>query len=170
MIVALHDPLDVEDGHLLFKTPPDDLDKDLAMTTSSTPRIWPTLLYADARAAINFLERALGFTTTLVVPNPDDDSIVEHCQMNGPEGGGIMLGTANRPGNKFSQRPIGGSSSVYVVVAQIDDLYERAVAAGAEIFHEIEDQDYGSRDFSVLDPEGNTWSFGTYGGETQLPG
>ena len=27
---------------------------------------------------------------------------------------------------------------------------------------EITDADYGSRDFSVRDPEGNVWSFGTY--------
>ena len=137
------------------------------MTTSpqsQLPKIWPTVLYNDARAAIDFLERALGFTTGLVVPNPDDDSVVEHCQMMGPEGGGIMLGTLNRPGNKFSERPA-GAASAYVVVTKIDELYERAVGAGADIFHEIEDQDYGSRDFSVKDPEGNIWSFGTYTGE-----
>ena len=27
---------------------------------------------------------------------------------------------------------------------------------------ELADQDYGSRDFAVRDPEGNIWSFGTY--------
>ena len=26
----------------------------------------------------------------------------------------------------------------------------------------LTDLDYGSRDFSVRDPEGNLWSFGTY--------
>ena len=134
------------------------------MTTSPATTIWPSLNYANARAAIEFLERALGFTTKLVVPDPDDDTIVEHCQMSGPEGGGIMLGTADRPGNKFSQRPT-GTASTYVVIAAIDALYKRAVEAGAEIFHEIEDQGYGSRDFSIKDPEGNIWSFGTYGGE-----
>ena len=113
------------------------------MTTPPATAIWPSLHYADARAGIEFLERALGFTTKLVVPNPDDDAIVEHCQMSGPEGGGIMLGTANRAGNKFSQRPT-GTASTYLVVAEIDALYKRAVDAGAEIFHEIEDQDYGS--------------------------
>ena len=134
------------------------------MTTSPTPTIWPTLIYDDARAAIDFLERAFGFETKLVVPNEADDSVVEHCQMAGPDGGGIMLGTANRPGNKFSQRPT-GVTSVYVVTAEPDALYDRAVAAGAEVFHELEDQDYGSRDFSIKDPEGNIWSFGTYAGE-----
>ena len=131
---------------------------------SSNPSIWPTLIYADARAAIAFLETAFGFETKLVVPNESDDSVVEHCQMSGPEGGGIMLGTANRPDNKFSQRPT-GASSVYVVTSDPDALYDRAVAAGAEVFHELEDQDYGSRDFSIKDFEGNIWSFGTYTGE-----
>lgn len=134
------------------------------MTTSQTTKIWPTILYTDARAGIEFLETVVGFTTKLVVPNPDDDAVVEHCQMSGPEGGGIMLGTANRPGNKFSMRPP-GLASTYLVITEIDDLYTRVTDAGAEIFHEIEDQDYGSRDFSIKDPEGNIWSFGTYGGE-----
>lgn len=26
----------------------------------------------------------------------------------------------------------------------------------------LTDQDYGSREFAVADPEGNLWSFGTY--------
>jgi len=133
-------------------------------TTHAPPVIWPTLLYNDARAALEFLEEAFGFTTTLVVPNPEDDAVIEHCQMSGPDGGGIMLGTANRPDNKFSQRPT-GAASIYVVTKTPDELYDRAVAAGAEVFHELEDQDYGSRDFAVKDPEGNLWNFGTYTGE-----
>jgi uncharacterized glyoxalase superfamily protein PhnB len=44
----------------------------------------------------------------------------------------------------------------------VDGLYERAVAKGADVLKEITDTDYGSRDFSVRDPEGNVWSFGTY--------
>lgn len=134
------------------------------MTTPPLPKIWPTLLYADARAAVAFLEEAFGFTATLVVPNPDDDAVIEHCQMAAPEGGGIMLGSANRPDNKFSQRTT-GAASTYVVTTNPDELFDRAVAAGAEVFHALEDQDHGSRSFSVLDPEGNIWSFGTYGGE-----
>ena len=39
------------------------------------------------------------------------------------------------------------------------------VPAGAEIVAPLVDEDYGSRGFSVADPEGNIWSFGTYDGE-----
>jgi uncharacterized glyoxalase superfamily protein PhnB len=36
------------------------------------------------------------------------------------------------------------------------------VAAGATIIQGLIDQDYGSREFAALDPEGNVWCFGTY--------
>jgi uncharacterized glyoxalase superfamily protein PhnB len=47
-------------------------------------------------------------------------------------------------------------------VDEPDALFERATGAGAEVVMEPTDQDYGSRDFTVRDPEGNLWSFGTY--------
>ena len=48
-----------------------------------------------------------------------------------------------------------------------DQIGERLRAAGAEVLRELHDTDYGSRDFAVLDPEGNHWSFGTYRGEAR---
>ena len=79
-------------------------------------------------------------------------------------GGGVMLGSADRPDNPFSQRPT-GAGAAYVVTANPDAVYDRAIAAGATMFAPLEDHDYGSRGFSVTDPEGNIWSFGTYSGE-----
>jgi uncharacterized glyoxalase superfamily protein PhnB len=35
-------------------------------------------------------------------------------------------------------------------------------SAGATVVRELEEMDYGSREYSVRDPEGNLWSFGTY--------
>jgi uncharacterized glyoxalase superfamily protein PhnB len=57
-----------------------------------------------------------------------------------------------------------GRSGVYVVTDAPDELFERAVAAGAAVIRKPEDTDYGSREFAVRDPEGNRWSFGTYRG------
>lgn len=133
--------------------------------TDTTTSVWPTLVYEDAPAAIEFLGTAFGFTPALVVRAEGDDSVVEHAQLTWPEGGGIMLGSANREGNAFSQRPT-GASSVYVVTSQPDALHDRAIAAGAALLQELRDEEYGSRGFSVTDPEGNIWSFGTYAGES----
>jgi uncharacterized glyoxalase superfamily protein PhnB len=48
------------------------------------------------------------------------------------------------------------------VVDDPDAHHERAVAAGATVVRPLEDMEYGSREYSVRDPEGNLWSFGTY--------
>jgi uncharacterized glyoxalase superfamily protein PhnB len=133
------------------------------MPPSPAKSVWPTLVYADAPAAIRFLVDAFGFEERLVVPG-DDEGVVEHAQLVWPEGGGVMLGTAARDGNVFSHRPL-GTGSVYVVTDEPDRLFERAAAAGAQLVREMRDEDYGSRGFSVRDPEGNIWSFGTYRGE-----
>jgi uncharacterized glyoxalase superfamily protein PhnB len=55
-----------------------------------------------------------------------------------------------------------GTAVVYVAVDEVDSLHERARDAGAEIVMAPTDQDYGSRDFTARDPEGNLWSFGTH--------
>jgi uncharacterized glyoxalase superfamily protein PhnB len=34
----------------------------------------------------------------------------------------------------------------------------------ADVIRPLADTDYGSREFTVRDPEGNLWSFGTYPG------
>jgi uncharacterized glyoxalase superfamily protein PhnB len=74
-----------------------------------------------------------------------------------------MVGTAGKDASPFGRRTP-GSTSVYLVTDDPDGLYARAAAAGAEVIRELNDTDYGSRDFSVRDPEGNIWSFGTYAG------
>jgi uncharacterized glyoxalase superfamily protein PhnB len=55
-----------------------------------------------------------------------------------------------------------GPVSVYLVVDDPDALHARAAAAGAELVRDLQDQPYGSREFSVRDPGGNVWSLGTY--------
>ena len=55
-----------------------------------------------------------------------------------------------------------GGGLVYVAVDDVDSLYERARGAGADVALELMDTDYGSRDFTLRDPEGTLWSFGTY--------
>jgi uncharacterized glyoxalase superfamily protein PhnB len=41
-------------------------------------------------------------------------------------------------------------------------VHARAVAAGAKIVRPLQDTPYGSREFAVKDPDGHSWSVGTY--------
>jgi uncharacterized glyoxalase superfamily protein PhnB len=131
------------------------------MTDTPAPTIWPALTYADAPAAIRFLVEAFGFVETLVVPGEGGREIA-HAELRWPEGGGVMLGSTGDD-NEFSQRKP-GTASTYVVTGAPDALFTRATTAGAEVVRGLRDEDYGSRGFTVRDPEGNLWSFGTYRG------
>ncbi|HEX4103837.1 MAG TPA: VOC family protein [Pseudonocardiaceae bacterium] len=131
------------------------------MTETPSPTIWPALTYADASAAIRFLVEAFGFVETLVVPGEGGREIA-HAELRWPEGGGVMLGSTSDDTEFSRLKP--GATSIYVVTDAPDGVFGRATMAGAEVVRGLKDEDYGSRGFTVRDPEGNLWSFGTYRG------
>ncbi len=134
--------------------------------TEPAPQVWPTLRAQDARRLIRFLVDAFGFREVVAYgADPDGGGdVVMHAQLAWPLGGGIMLGSVRGgPDDPWSLQP--GSFGAYVVCDGTDELFARAVAAGATVGTEPHDTDYGSRDCMLRDPEGNRWSFGTYRGE-----
>jgi uncharacterized glyoxalase superfamily protein PhnB len=119
------------------------------------PTVFPSLHYDDARAAIDFLTAAFGAERHAVYT--DDDGTIRHAELR--LGNGIvMLGSA-RPSAPATRGKGGG---IYVVVDDPDAHCAGARDAGAEIVRDLNDTDYGSREYGARDPEGNTWSFGTY--------
>ena len=117
--------------------------------------IVPVLCYRDARRAAEFIKSAFGFEERML--HTDDDGGIVHSEF-ALNGGVVMLGSEKA--GKLRWPP--GSACVYIVLPEVDEHYERAKAAGAEIVMEPTDQEYGSRDYVARDFEGNLWCFGTY--------
>jgi len=129
-------------------------------STPAAPNIYPSLSYADAPAAIEWLCRAFGFTTRLVVPGPHG-SIVHSELSLGP--GVIMVSSPTPATGRVGPESLGGASHALCVrVDDPDAHYRRAKAAGAVILQELKDEEYGSRGYMAHDPEGHQWYFGTY--------
>jgi uncharacterized glyoxalase superfamily protein PhnB len=118
--------------------------------------LFPCLTFRDAHASIDWLERALGAERVAV--HEDDQGRVMHAEVR--IGENLLMCGDERAGSKATPA---GVSVVYVVVPDADAAYERARAAGADVTEPV-DQDYGSRDITVTDPDGNRWSLGTYAG------
>jgi len=130
--------------------------------TKST--IIPSFRYHDAKAAIDWLVKVFGFERHTVYETPD--GLIAHAELS-LNGGMIMLGSQrdDEHGRRFkSPRELGNveTRSSYIVVPDADAVYARAQAAGATILRPIQNTDYGSREFAVTDPEGHSWSCGTY--------
>ena len=127
-------------------------------TTTQPAILYPGLQYRDAGKAIEWLEATLGCDRREV--HQDEDGNVVHAELEF-QGAVIMLSSAGVCREPFRSLPA-GNTLVYVAIADPDSLHDRAVAAGAEIALPLTDTDYGSRDFTLRDPEGTLWSFGTY--------
>ncbi len=117
------------------------------------PSIAPYLLYEDAAAALDFLQRAFGFEE--VLRHAAEDGTVNHAEMR--LGEGIIY--VGGPGGEFRNPARMGAATVLVCVTveDVDGVCERARAAGAEISEEPADQEYGERRFAARDPEGHVW-------------
>jgi uncharacterized glyoxalase superfamily protein PhnB len=126
--------------------------------------IIPGHRYRNAPAAIDWLVKAFGFERHAVYEG--EDGSILHAELT-LGGGMIMLGSGKEDEySRTMKRPdeLEGveTRSVYLVVADADAAFARATSAGAVVTRPLQDTPYGSRDFTVKDPEGYSWSVGTY--------
>lgn len=130
------------------------------MANTEPPRIYPTFRYRDTARMIDWLTKVIGFELRVKY---GDGSDIHHAELAFGSSM-IMVGKArdDEYGALVGFPGEAGGKSLYVAVDNADTLYGRVKAAGGEILQELNDKDYGSRDFTCRDPEGNVWSFGTY--------
>ena len=96
---------------------------------------------------IEFLEDA--FSANVVHRVTQDDGSVMHAQVKVGDTA-IMMGEA---GEDYEPRPV----SLYMYVSDVDEIYQRALDAGAASVMEPAEQFYGDRMGGVRDPVGNIW-------------
>jgi uncharacterized glyoxalase superfamily protein PhnB len=121
------------------------------------PTIIPQLPYEDIGAALAFLERAFGFREIRASRLVSEAGVVLHALVEFGDGV-IGIGSQGAHG-AFSPKRAGIESQyISVYVADVDVHYQRAVAAGARIANELED-DFPVRAYEALDGEGHRWRF-----------
>ena len=120
--------------------------------------IIPSLRYEDSNRAIQWLADAFGITEHFVVRS--EDGRVEHAQLAW-RGSLVMLGDVQGDLHDLPHQH-GSISMTAESAAQVDEVFARAVAAGATVIQPLTDTDYGSHAFTVADYEGNHWHLGTY--------
>jgi uncharacterized glyoxalase superfamily protein PhnB len=125
---------------------------------SSSCDVYPVLRYRDADAAVRFLVDAFGFVDHQIHRN--EAGRIVHAMLRAGSTL-VMFGEAGDTPPPYPAPPT-GSQDIYVVVGDPDAHHARAKAAGAEIVRPLQDMDYGSREYTARDPDGNVWHFGTY--------
>ncbi|MGH9318442.1 MAG: VOC family protein [Vicinamibacteria bacterium] len=129
-----------------------------------TPTLTPSLVYDDAREGIRWLTEVLGFRAATVYDAPDGS--VAFAELVWRTG---VVFVSSRPPADNSWAKVGIASIALAAedAETVDRLYQRAVAAGADIIRPVHDArtpafPEGSHQFDLRDPEGGLWTVGTF--------
>ena len=112
----------------------------------------PYLHPLRAEPLISFLKRA--FEGHEIAKYSSPDGVIQHAVVQ--VGSSVIeMGEAH---GKYEPMP----TMFYLYVPNVDDVYRRALAAGAKSVSEPVDQPYGDRSGAVKDTFGNTWYIATH--------
>lgn len=122
-----------------------------------TASVAPLLAVRKAKKAIDFYKAAFG-AVELFRTVSEDGAVVARMAIGQSEFWLADEAPANR---NFSPASLGGSTvRMVLIVDNPDEVYARAVAAGAESLFEVIDQPYGWRIGRLVDPFGHHWEIG----------
>jgi len=125
-----------------------------AVHTSATPR----LTFKDAAKAIEFYQRALGAREIMRF---ETEGGIPHAEIRIGDST-ILLSEEWPEGGRFSAETLGSSPvQLSLQVEDVDSFAARAVAAGMQTVRPIQNQFYGRREGSFVDPFGYTWNIST---------
>ena len=122
--------------------------------------VTPYLIVRDAVRAIEFYKEVFGAKQTLRLDYPDGK--VAHAELAIGEGHVMISEEMSEMGFRGPLSFGGTPVSLLVYVRDVDAVYAKAIAAGAENRHPIQDQFYGDRSGTIVDPFGHVWSIATH--------
>ena len=122
--------------------------------------VTPYLIVDGAAAAIEFYKKVFGAVEVMRMPAPGGR--IGHAEIRIGDSH-VMLADENPEMNARSPKTVGGSPlSLLVYVENVDEVVQRAVAAGARLERAVEDKFYGDRMGAIQDPFGHQWYVGTH--------
>ncbi len=124
------------------------------------PQVSPYLCVDGAAAAIDFYVKIFGAIERVRMPAPGDK--VGHAELQIGDSL-IMLADEFPEMNVRGPKSFGGTAvTMSVYVEDVDDVFDRAVKAGAKPMRPVENQFYGDRSGQFEDPFGHRWSVATH--------
>lgn len=125
--------------------------------------VTPRLVFRDAAADAMQLYVAAFGAEVLGEPFLDPDGKVVHAEIR--IGDSVVFVTdEGGEGNGVAPASAGGEVTAVMAlnVPNVDQLWERALAAGCEVIYPLADQFYGDRGGRLRDPFGHQWMLSTH--------
>lgn len=118
--------------------------------------VTPYLIVDDGNEAIAFYQKVFGATERMRIAGPGGG--VGHAEIQFGDSV-VMLADAFPDMGFKSPKSYGGTPvSTCLYVSNVDEVYAAAVEAGAQVVKPLENQFYGDRSGTVVDPFGHVWT------------
>ncbi len=120
----------------------------------------PYLIIQGAAKAIEFYKQAFGATELMRLDAPG--GTIGHAEIKIGDSP-IMLADEHPEMGYRSPQALGGTPvSLMLYVEGVDAMFAQALAAGATIQRPVQDQFYGDRSGTLVDPFGHVWTIATH--------
>jgi PhnB protein len=124
------------------------------------PRVSPHLSVVGGADAIDFYKSIFGASERMRMGTPDGAVVHAEIQIGDSV---LMIGEEMPGGVDPSPKTLGGSPvALFVYLEDVDEVFRRAIEAGAIAVREPEDQFYGDRVGMFDDPFGHRWNVATH--------
>jgi PhnB protein len=129
------------------------------MTTARPSALCPHLFVLDADEATRFYGAAFGAVELIRNTLPDGRVIFVELAIGAAR---LLLSEETPSLHAFAPATVGGSPvMLHLEVEEVDQLAERAVAAGATVEMPVQEMFWGERYGVIVDPFGHRWALST---------
>jgi len=120
----------------------------------------PYLIIKDAARALEFYKQAFGATELMRLADPSGK--IGHAEIK--IGNSIIMLADEHPDMGFrGPQSLGGSPvGLLLYVDNVDARFKQALAAGGTEMRPLQDQFYGDRSGTLVDPFGHVWTVATH--------
>jgi PhnB protein len=122
--------------------------------------VTPYLVIDGAAKAIDFYKQAFGAIELMRIDAGEGK--LGHAEIKIGDSPVMLADGHPEMGFKSVQSYGGSPVGMMIYVPAVDDVFQRAVKAGATVKQEVKDQFYGDRSGTVQDPFGILWTIATH--------
>jgi len=123
----------------------------------------PYLIMNDGAKAIDFYKRAFGATELMRMVAPNGQ--IAHAEVKIGDSPVMLADETDdmKSGAQRSPRSLGAcSAGLMVYVEDVDARFKQALAAGGRELRPLQDQFYGDRSGTLVDPFGHVWTLASH--------
>jgi PhnB protein len=120
----------------------------------------PYLIVSGAAKALDYYQKAFGAKERMRLPMPDGR--IGHAEIEIGDCVVMLADEFPQMGAKSPQTIGGTPVGICIYVADVDTIFKQAIAAGGKEEKPLQNQFYGDRSGTLIDPFGHKWTVATH--------